>query len=86
MSFSVLIGLGMSFSNSGFVGYPIALQILGPPAAAALAMCMIVENVLMFPLALVLAVPRGVEGKIEHFELREGCGNGTSQGSARYRK
>ena len=55
MSFSVLIGLGMSFSNSGFVGYPIALQILGPPAAVALAMCMIVENVLMFPLALVLA-------------------------------
>jgi malonate transporter and related proteins len=52
---SVLIGMGMSFSNSGFVGYPIALQILGPPAAVALAMCMIVENVLMFPLALVLA-------------------------------
>lgn len=55
MSLSVLIGMGMSFSNSGFVGYPIALQILGPPAAVALAMCMIVENVLMFPLALVLA-------------------------------
>lgn len=55
MSLSALIGMGMSFSNSGFVGYPIALQILGPPAAVALAMCMIVENVLMFPLALVLA-------------------------------
>ena len=52
---SALIGMGMSFSNSGFVGYPIALQILGPPAAVALAMCMIVENVLLFPLALVLA-------------------------------
>src|SRR6478736_2707580 len=52
---SVLIALGSSFSNSGFVGYPIALQLLGPPAAVALAMCMIVENVLMFPLALVLA-------------------------------
>jgi predicted permease len=52
---SALIAIGSSFSNSGFVGYPIALQILGPPAAVALAMCMIVENVLMFPLALVLA-------------------------------
>lgn len=52
---SVMIALGSSFSNTGFVGYPIALQILGTPAAVALAMCMIVENVLMFPLALVLA-------------------------------
>jgi hypothetical protein len=55
MAQSALIAVGMSFSNSGFVGYPIALQILGPPAAVALAMCMIVENVLMFPLALSLA-------------------------------
>lgn len=52
---SALIGMGMSFSNSGFVGYPIALQILGPPAAVALAMCMIVENILLLPLALALA-------------------------------
>ena len=52
---SVLIGVGMAFSNTGFVGYPIVLQILGPPAAVALAMCMIVENVLLLPLALALA-------------------------------
>jgi len=55
MAHSALIAVGTSFSNSGFVGYPIALQILGPPAAVALAMCMIVENVLMFPLTLALA-------------------------------
>jgi len=55
MAQSALIAVGTSFSNSGFVGYPIALQILGPPAAVALAMCMIVENVLMFPLTLALA-------------------------------
>jgi len=55
MAQSALIAVGMSFSNSGFVGYPIALQLLGPPAAVALAMCMIVENVLMFPLTLALA-------------------------------
>jgi malonate transporter and related proteins len=59
---SALIGMGMSFSNSGFVGYPIALQILGPPAAVALAMCMIVRNVLMFPLALALAEMGGDHG------------------------
>jgi malonate transporter and related proteins len=55
MAQSTMIAMGMSFSNSGFVGYPIVLQILGPPAAIALAMCMIVENVILFPLALTLA-------------------------------
>jgi len=62
MAQSTLIAMGMSFSNSGFVGYPIALQILGPPAAIGLAMCMIVENVLMFPLALTLAEMEADEG------------------------
>ena len=62
MAQSALIAMGMSFSNSGFVGYPIALQILGPPAAVALAMCMIVENVLMFPLALTLAEMEAEQG------------------------
>jgi predicted permease len=60
---SVMIAMGSSFSNSGFVGYPIALQILGPPAAVALAMCMIVENVVMFPLVLVLAEMGGGDPK-----------------------
>jgi len=52
---SALVGMGTSHSNSGFIGYPIALQLLGPPAAVALAICMIVENALMFPLTLTLA-------------------------------
>src|SRR5512134_2864936 len=42
---SALIGMGAAFSNTGFVGYPIVLQWLGPPAAVALALCMVVENV-----------------------------------------
>jgi malonate transporter len=55
-SLSALCGLGMSSSNSGYVGYPIAVQVLGPgPAAVALAMCMLVENLLMIPLTLVMA-------------------------------
>ena len=30
---SALIGMGSAFPNSGFIGYPIVLQWLGPPAA-----------------------------------------------------
>ena len=53
---SVLSGMGMSCSNSGFVGYPIAAQVVGAESAAvALALCMIVENLLMIPLVLVVA-------------------------------
>jgi predicted permease len=55
MSLAALQGLGMSASNSGFVGYPIAAQLLGAPAAVALALCMMVENLLILPLALALA-------------------------------
>jgi malonate transporter len=53
---SALCGLGMSSSNSGYVGYPIAVQVVGQgPAAVALAMCMLVENLLMIPLTLAMA-------------------------------
>lgn len=71
ISQSALIGMGMSFSNSGFVGYPIALQILGPPAAVALAMCMVVENVLMFPIALTLAEMERDQGHRWHRVLMQ---------------
>lgn len=54
-AFSALFGMGMGFSNSGFVGYPIVMQLLGPTAAVALALCMLVENVLLLPLTLALA-------------------------------
>ncbi|MCQ4311913.1 AEC family transporter [Pseudomonas stutzeri] len=52
---SALVGLGMSVSNSGFVGYPIVAIALGSPAAVALALGMMIENLLMIPLALTLA-------------------------------
>ena len=55
-SLSALCGLGMSSSNSGFIGYPIAVQVAGASSAAvALAMCMVIENLLMIPLTLGMA-------------------------------
>ncbi len=55
LSPAALRGLGMSASNSGFVGLPIAQQVLGPIAGVVLALNMIVENLLVLPLAMALA-------------------------------
>lgn len=52
---SALAGLGVSVSNSGFVGYPVVVMAVGAPAGVALALGMIIENLLMIPLALTLA-------------------------------
>ena len=48
---AALFGLGASSSNTGFVGYPIAMQLLGPVAGAALALSMLVENLITIPLS-----------------------------------
>ncbi|MBU3056271.1 AEC family transporter [Pseudomonas indica] len=55
LSGSALNALGMSVSNSGFIGYPIVAMVVGPTGAVALALGMMVENLLMIPLALALA-------------------------------
>jgi malonate transporter len=47
--------MGMTCSNSGFVGYPILLLTFAPVAGVALALCMVVENLLLIPLLLTLA-------------------------------
>ena len=52
---SAISAMGMSVSNSGFIGYPVVAMLLGPTAALALALGMLVENLVMIPLALVLA-------------------------------
>jgi predicted permease len=52
---AALQGLGASASNSMFVGYPIAVQVIGPVAGVALALCMLVENLLVLPVAVALA-------------------------------
>ncbi|NMG44437.1 AEC family transporter [Aromatoleum toluvorans] len=59
---SVVHGMGMSLSNSGFIGYPIVLQVVGPAAGIALALCFLVENLLIVPLALALAESSGGNG------------------------
>jgi malonate transporter len=52
---SALAALGMAASNSGFIGYPLAALVIGPPAILGLALCMLVENLLIIPAALAMA-------------------------------
>ncbi|WP_180126426.1 AEC family transporter [Rhodoferax sp. BLA1] len=52
---NVMAAMGMSCSNSSFIGYPILLLTLAPVAAVALALNMMVENLVVIPLLLVLA-------------------------------
>lgn len=66
---SALYGIGMAMSNSGFIGFPIVSQLLGPSAAVTLAMSMLVENILILPLAMVLAESAGDTGEKRHVIL-----------------
>jgi len=59
---AALEGLGASASNSMFLGYPIAVQVIGPVAGLALALCALVENLLVIPLGLALADAQGNAG------------------------
>lgn len=52
---SAISAMGMSCGNSGYIGYPLALLVIGPIASVALALNMLVENLLMIPLTLALA-------------------------------
>jgi predicted permease len=51
---AVFQGMGMSCANSGFVGYPVLLMALPDVATTALALNMVVENVMMLPLILIM--------------------------------
>jgi len=55
--------LGMSASNSGFVGLPLVLQVIGPHGVVAAALTFIVENLVMLPLLIGLA-ESGVPGHV----------------------
>ena len=57
-----VLALGMSASNSSYIGYPIALQVFGPPASAALAVYALVESLIMMPLTMTLAEAGGGGG------------------------
>ena len=52
---SGLVALGFSSSNTGYVGYPILLQFLGPAAGVGLALTVLIENLVTIPLALAIA-------------------------------
>lgn len=52
---AAMSGMGMSCANTGFVGFPLASQLVGADATVALALVMLVENLLMLPLCLALA-------------------------------
>jgi len=55
LSYSSMMAMGMTCPNSGFVGYPIMLLTWGPVAGVALALNMVVENLLLIPLLLAVA-------------------------------
>lgn len=59
LTHAAFLGLGGSSSNSAYVGYPLAAQVLGPVAAVGLALCMLVENLLVIPLGLAMAEAGG---------------------------
>ena len=52
---SAIAGMGSSFSNTGFVGYPIILSYLGSEALVGVALSMILENIILFPVVLAIA-------------------------------
>lgn len=60
---NALQALGSSASNSGFIGYPVALMFVGQSASVALALSMVTENVIIIPLALTLAESSRHAGK-----------------------
>lgn len=56
MARSAIMAMGMTCPNSGYVGYPVVLLTLGAPVAGvALALNMVVENLLIIPILLALA-------------------------------
>ncbi|OYT86825.1 MAG: permease [Burkholderiales bacterium PBB6] len=52
---AVLQGWGSAHSNTGFFGFAIAAPLIGPPAAVAFALALMVENMVMLPLGLALS-------------------------------
>ncbi|WP_099864301.1 AEC family transporter [Pararhizobium haloflavum] len=55
LSHAAIAALGSSGSNSGFIGYPVAVLVIGELAAVGLALNMMIENMVIIPLALALA-------------------------------
>jgi predicted permease len=52
---SIFLAMGMSCSNSSFVGFPILLLMVAPVAGVALALNVVIESLVMLPLLLAMA-------------------------------
>lgn len=59
---AALLAMGMSCSNSAFMGFPVAAMAVGEGALQAFTMAMLIENILMMPLAVTLAEARPGQG------------------------
>lgn len=49
-----MIAMGSTLSNTGFIGFPVITQFLGTDATVALALAMMVENLLVLPISLAI--------------------------------
>lgn len=59
--------LGMALPNSAFMGYPVLLQVMGEAPTIAFSMALMVENIIMFPLAMTVIERReGRKGNNTH--------------------
>lgn len=58
-----VLAMGMSVSNSAFIGFPIAQQLIGAKASASLALYAVVETLIMLPLLMTLAELGGKSGR-----------------------
>ena len=59
---AALSGFSMSFSNTGFIGYPLLSMVIGDAAGSYFAMNVLVENMLLIPLFFILADSAGGDG------------------------
>lgn len=55
LQLTTILTMGMTVSNSAFMGFPIAQQMIGNTASASLAVYVSVENLIMLPLLFTLA-------------------------------
>lgn len=63
LQMAAVLAMGMSVSNSAFIGFPIAQQLSPGTASAALAVYAMVEALIMFPLLMALAELGGGSGR-----------------------
>jgi malonate transporter len=55
LTVAAIRSLAMSGSNTAFIGFPVAYQVIGPFAGICLALSVLIENLLMIPAMLALA-------------------------------